>query len=167
MGQLPKERVTPDSVFDRVGLDYAGPIYVKHGYVRKPVVIKAYIGVFVSLSVKAVHIELVSDLTSESFIACIRWKPTLMWSDHGTNFVGAARQIKELYDFLSQTKTSELVSDFCTTQKIKWEFIPERAPHFDGLWEADHLRRIVGTIKLTFEEMTTVLTQIEACLNSS
>ena len=84
MGQLPKERVTPDSVFDRVGLDYAGPIYIKHGYVRKPVVIKAYIGVFVSLSVKAVHIELVSDLTSESFIACLRrfiarrGKPTLM-----------------------------------------------------------------------------------------
>ena len=77
-----------------------------------------------------------------------------------TNFVGAARQIKELYDFLSQTKTSELVSDFCT---------PERAPHFGGLWEAGlkrHLRRIVGTVKLTFEEMTTVLTQIEACLNS-
>ena len=45
MGQLPKERVTPDSVFDRVELDYAGPIYVKHGY---PV---AYICVFVSLSV--------------------------------------------------------------------------------------------------------------------
>ncbi len=81
MGQLPKERVTPDSVFDRVGLDYAGSIYVKHGYVRKPV---AYICVFVSLSVKAVHIKLVSDLTSESFIACLRrfiarrGKPTLM-----------------------------------------------------------------------------------------
>ncbi len=131
-----------------------------------------------SLPVKAVHIELVSDLTSESFIACLRrfiarrGKPTLMWSDHGTNFVGVARQIKELYDFLSQTKTSELVSDFCTTQKIKWEFIPERAPHFGGLWEAavkslkKHLSRIVGTVKLTFEEMTTVLTQIEACLNS-
>ena len=43
MGQLPKERVTPDSVFYRVGLDYAGSIYVKHGYVRKPV---AYICVF-------------------------------------------------------------------------------------------------------------------------
>ncbi len=61
-------------MFDKVGLDYAGPIYVKHGYVLKPVVIKAYICVFVSvsLSVKAVHIELVSDLTSESFIACLR-----------------------------------------------------------------------------------------------
>ena len=64
------------------------------------------------------------------------------------------------------------MTNFCTTQKIRWEFIPERAPHFGGLWEAavkslkKHLSRIVGTVKLTFEEMTTVLTQIEACLNS-
>ena len=51
LGQLPMERVTPDSVFDRVGVDYAGPVYVKYGYTRKPTVIKSYICLFVSLSV--------------------------------------------------------------------------------------------------------------------
>ena len=95
MGQLPFERVTPDLVFSRVGIDYAGPVLIKLGHIRKPTLIKAYIAVFVSLSVKAVHIELVSDLMSEAFIACLRrfiarrGKPTLIWSDHGTNFVGA------------------------------------------------------------------------------
>lgn len=119
-----------------------------------------------------------SDLTSEAFIACLRCflarrgKPTLMWSDSVTKFVGAARQIKELHEFQRVTKTSEVVSDFCTTRKIKWEIIQERAPHFGGLWEAavknlqKHLSRIVGMVKLTFEEMTTVRIQIEACLNS-
>ncbi len=72
MGQLPKERVTPDAVFNKVGLDYAGPVYLKRGSVRKPTIVKAYICVFVSLSVKAVNIEAVSDLTSEAFLACLR-----------------------------------------------------------------------------------------------
>ena len=66
------ERVTPDRVFDRVGLDYAGPVLVKYGYVHKPTVIKSYVCVFVSLSVKAVHLELVSSLTSEAFIAALK-----------------------------------------------------------------------------------------------
>ncbi len=55
MGQLPTERITPDAVFSRVGLDYAGPVYIKQGSIRKPVMVKAYICVFVSLSVKAVR----------------------------------------------------------------------------------------------------------------
>ena len=63
LGQLSTERVMPDSVFDRVGVDYAGPVHVKYGYTRKPTVIKSYICLFVSLSVKAVHMELVSDLS--------------------------------------------------------------------------------------------------------
>ena len=103
MGQLPAERVTPDSVFSKVGVDYAGPVYIKLGAVRGPTIIKAYVAVFVSLSVKAVHIEAVSDLTTEAFLACLRrfvarrGKPVSIWSDHGTNFVGASRVLTDLY----------------------------------------------------------------------
>lgn len=71
LGQLPMEYIISDSVFDRVGVDYAGPVYVKHGPVRKPVVTKAYICIFVSLTVKVVHLEVVSDLSSEAFIAAL------------------------------------------------------------------------------------------------
>ena len=71
MGQLPLERVNPGIVFENVGIDYAGPISIKYGYVRKTTNVKSYISVFVSLSVRAVHLELVSDLTSEAFIACL------------------------------------------------------------------------------------------------
>jgi len=178
MGQLPMERVTPDAVFNRVGVDYAGPVYIKYGHVRKPTIVKAYVCVFVSLSVKAVHLELVSDLTTEAFIAALRrfiarrGKPTLLWSDHGSNFIGAARELQEFVKFLNLQKTQGVISDFCSTQNITWEFIPERAPHFGGLWEAavksmkSHLKRVTTNVKLTFEEFTTILTQIEACLNS-
>ena len=123
-------------------MDYAGPIAVKYGPVRRPTVIKAYICIFVSLTVKAVHLESVSDLTTEAFIASLRrfiarrGKPSLIWSDHGTNFVGAARELKEFNDFLSLQKTQGTISDFCFSQHITWNFIPERAPHFGGLWEA-------------------------------
>ena len=72
LGQLPIECVTPDLVFDKVGVDYAGPFYIKYGHVRKPTVVKTYASVFVSLSVKAVHLEQVSELTTETFLACLR-----------------------------------------------------------------------------------------------
>ena len=73
-GQLPSECVTPATVFETVGVDYAGPVNIKYGYTRKPTIVKAYIciNVMVSLTVKAVHLELVSDLTSEAFIAALR-----------------------------------------------------------------------------------------------
>ena len=176
MGQLPMERVTPDLVFENVGVDYAGPVYVKYGHVRKLTVVKAYIlCVFVSLSVKAVHLELVSNLSSDAFISALRrfiarrGKPTLIWSDNGT---GAHTELKQFADFLENQKIQRVISEFCTYQRIQWKFIPERSPHFGGLWESTvksmkyHLKRVTTNVKLTFEEFSTVITQIEACLNS-
>ena len=99
--ELPVERITPGSVFDKVGVNYAGPVLIKYGYVRKPTIVKAYICVFVSLSVKAVHLELVTDLNSEAFIVSLkrfisrRGLPSVIWSDNGTDFVGAARRFSK------------------------------------------------------------------------
>ena len=172
LGQLPIERVTPGPVFQMVGVDYAGPVLVKYGHVRKPTVVKAYVCVFVSLTVKAVHLELVSDLTSDAFIACLRrfisrrGIPSVIWSDHGTNFVGAAREIKDLHQFLQNSHTQDAITKFLTTKNVKWKFIPQQAPHFGGLWEAavksmkTHLRKVVRNIKLTYEEMSTLLAQL-------
>ena len=145
---------------------------------RKPTVVKTYASVLVSLSVKAVHLEVVSDLTTEAFLACLRrfisrrGKPTLIWSDHRTNFVGAAQEIKELIVFLKKKRSQDAISEFCSTQNIQQKFIPEHTPHFGGLWEAavksmkTHLRCIVGSVKVTFVEFTTVLAQVESGLNS-
>ena len=177
LGQLPSERVTPGTVFENVGVDYAGPFVIKYGSVRKPTIIKAYVCVFLCLSVKAVHLESVSDLTT-AFIATLRrftarrGKPSHIWSDHGTNFVGAACELKELAEFLEHQKTQGVISQFCSTQRISWKFIPERAPNFGGLWESavkcmnTHLRRVISDVKLTFEEFTTILAPVEAVLNS-
>ena len=124
---------------------------------------------------KAVHLELVTDLTSDAFLACLRrfisrrGRPTLLWSD---NFVGAAREIKDLMKVLAKHSNQESISRFLSDQSISWKFIPQHSPHFGGLWEAAvksvkyHLRRILGEVKMTYEEMSTLLIQIEACLNS-
>ena len=88
------------------------------------------------------------------------------------NFVSASRELQELADFLERQKTQQEILQFCSNQHIKWKFIPEHALHFGGHWEAAvksmkiHLRRVVSTHKLSFEEFTAILTQIESCLNS-
>ena len=129
IGQLRAERLTPGPVFDKAGIDFAGPIQVKYAHIRKPAIVKAYICLFVSLSVKAVHLEPVSDLTTDAFIAALRrftarrGKPSLILSDHGTNFVGATRELKEMYEFLNKQGTQGDISDFCSIQNIVWKFM--------------------------------------------
>ena len=114
-----------------------------------------------------------SDLTSEAFIATLRrfiarrGYPSLIWSDNGTNFVGANRELGELYGFLERQKVARTLSEFCSSWNIEWRFIPEHSPHFGRLWEAavkstkTHLRRIMGDVKLTFEEFATALAQVK------
>ena len=133
---------------------------------------------FVCITTKAVHLELVSDLTKEAFSATLkrfvarRGVPEVIRSDNGTNFIGACNKLKELYQFLEKKDIQDGIVNFCTQQRVKWSFIPEHSPHFGGIWEAavkstkTHLKRIVGSVKLTYEELSTVLTQIEAVLNS-
>ena len=178
MGQLPAARVTPSPPFSITGVDYAGPFLLKKVHTRRPVLIKAYIAVFVCFSSKATHLEIISDLTTEAFLAGLkrfiarRGLPTTIHSDNGSNFRGAKNDLQELYRFLQSTSTTSSISQYLLTQRVHWDTIPERAPHFGGLWEAAvksakfHLRRVVGTQRLTYEELTTVTCQIEACLNS-
>ena len=85
------------------------------------------------------------------------------------NFVGAAREMNELVDFLEDQKTQGSLSEFCSTYNIHWKFILEHAPHFGVLWEAavkSMKNSFKANTKLIFEEFSTVITQVEACLNS-
>ena len=90
----------------------------------------------------------------------------MMWSADGTNFVGGARELKDLYIHLGNTRTEHAINRFCADQGIQWSFAPERAPQFSGLWEAAvkslkrHFWRIVGDVRLTFEELATILAQV-------
>ena len=72
---------------------------------------------------KAVHLEAVSDMTSDAFIATLyrfvaRRGHPLIWSDNGTNFVGANHELKVLYEFLAQRKKKNIISEFCSSSII-------------------------------------------------
>ncbi|XP_045446747.1 uncharacterized protein LOC123654934 [Melitaea cinxia] len=177
MGQMPSCRVTPSKPFSNAGVDYAGPINIRASKGRGQRSYKAYICLFICMATRAVHIEAVSDLTTEGFLAAFkrfiarRGRCNHLWSDNGTNFVGASRELKKLFANEKATLASEIASALATNN-TEWHFIPPHAPNFGGLWEAGiksvkyHLRRVIGDSTLTYEELSTVLAQIEACLNS-
>ena len=95
-------RLNPRDVLDCTGVDYAGPIYTKTRSIRKSIIIKGYVAVFVSFSMKAVYLKLVTELTTLAFIATLcrfvarRGMPMTIWSNNGTNFVGTAKEINNL-----------------------------------------------------------------------
>lgn len=178
MASLPKDRVLISRPFDKVGVDFAGPFQIRSSRLRKAPSTKGYIALFVCMVTKAVHIELVSSLSTDAFLMTFkrfisrRGNPSIVYSDNATNFLGSKNQLKELHDFLKNKKTSHAINDFFSSKETKWNFIPPRSPHWGGMWESAiksakyHFYRLVGNANFTFEEMTTILTQIEAILNS-
>lgn len=172
MSDLPISRVQLHRPFSHVGMDYGGPFLVKENRRRNTKNVKVYVALFICMAVKAVHIEIVSDLTSNAFLAALdrfvarRGIPSDLYSDCGTNYVGAARQLKMLFN---NTLVQNQVS--CHLP-CNWHFNPPAAPHFGGLWEAAiksvkfHLKRVIGSQILTFEEFLTLATRVEGILNT-
>jgi len=176
MGNLPDVRVNKSvRTFEHTGVDYAGPICVRIAAGRGHKSHKAYIALFICMTTKAIHLELVSDYTSAAFFVCFnrfvsrRGIPHAMYSDNGTTFQGADRELSASYN--AAVRSSNFLNTL-SVDRVTWHFLPPAAPHFGGLWEAGvrsvkhHLRRCVGSYTLTFEELNTLLCRIEACLNS-
>ena len=178
MGHLPEARVTESRPFTHVGVDYCGPFQIKEKRHRNRKQIKAYVAVFVCFATKAVHLEVVSDLSSDAFIAALRrfisrrGVCTHLYSDNATNFTGANRIFKELQNLLRSEDHQGRVADFLASRSVQWHFIPPRSPHFGGIWEAavksfkHHFRRVASTVTFTYEDFYTLATEIEAILNS-
>ncbi|XP_076380674.1 uncharacterized protein LOC143260026 [Megalopta genalis] len=178
MGNLPIARVTESRPFTNVGIDYCGPFFIKEKQHRNRGRVKVYVAVFVCLAIKAIHLELVSDLTSEAFIAALRRFIARrgfcvnLYSDNGTNFKGANNELRELRELLRSDDHLKKINTFLIERAINWHFIPPQAPHFGGLWEAAvksfkyHLKRVVGSELLTFEGLNTLIIDVEAILNS-
>ncbi|XP_075990201.1 uncharacterized protein LOC142985844 [Anticarsia gemmatalis] len=177
MADLPEQRVKPSRPFTHTGVDFTGYVDVKLNKGRGVKTSKAYIAIFVCMATKAVHIELVSELSTEAFIAAFqrmcarRGTPAHMYSDNGTNFVGACKVLKEDYIHFKQLLSPEFFDEIAKLE-VQWHFNAPAWPSAGGIFEAavkslkHHLRRVLGEQKLTWEEFTTLLAKMEACMNS-
>lgn len=166
MGNLPTNRVSQVKPFSVIGIDFGGPFFITANKYRGAKVFKSYICVFVCFATKAIHIELASDMSSENFLCALRrfiarrGKCIEIRTDQGTNFIGANKYLLQI------------IKSAATEEKIKWNFNPPHAPHFGGLHEAGiksvktHLSRVIGKQRLTYEELNTLIIQIESLLNS-
>ncbi|XP_055633607.1 uncharacterized protein LOC129773954 [Toxorhynchites rutilus septentrionalis] len=169
-GPLPEARLSPYiRPFTFVGLDYFGPIIVKVGRSLA----KRWVALFTCLTIRAVHLEVVYSLSTESCKMAIRrflvrrGSPLKIRSDNGTNFIGASRELQQQVADMNQ----HLSSTF-TNAVTKWVFNPPSAPHMGGSWE-----RLVRSVKVAFatlnsnrnpddETLLTLMIEAEGIVNS-
>ena len=96
--------------------------------------------------------------------------PLHIYSDNGKNFVGASSELRDLGNFL--VSQADCIKEHVSNQGCSWHFIPPHSPHFGGIWEAGiksckhHLKRVLGNTVLTYEEFSTLLSQVESIMNS-
>ncbi|XP_015124378.1 uncharacterized protein LOC107046300 [Diachasma alloeum] len=168
--------MSPGRAFSNTGVDYAGPVSIKTLKGRGHKTQKGWLVIFVCMATSALHLEAATDYSADGFIAayrrCVsrRGHCRNLFRDCGTNFVGADKEYKRL--FSAGSKEFQHISAVCLQDGTRWSFNPPGASHFGGKWEVAvksvkyHLSRMIRDTALTFEELSTLLTQIEAVLNS-
>lgn len=162
---LPEFRVQELNPFQVTGVDYTGSLPIKGGDVGK-----MYIVLFTCAVTRAVHVEIVSNLSCESFLHVFRrfcsrrGFPQLLLSDNASTFVSGAKVIRELTE---DPRVRNRLADV----NCEWRFIPARAPWFGAIWERiigvlkAGLKKVLGRALITAEELQTVVLELEATVN--
>jgi hypothetical protein len=174
MAPLPTARVTvPEHPFASTGIDYFGPLTVKRGRSQ----VKRYGCVFTCLAMRAVHIEVAHSLDAESFLCAFsrfiarRGVPKEVFSDNGTNFIGASGILKEEFKKIQSQESQGKIIDRLRTKEISWHFNPPLASHTGGIWERmiRSIRRILAALtseqSIDDEVLLTLMAEIEKILN--
>ena len=164
---LPEFRVKCREPFSITGVDYTGAMSVRSNYNQTG---KVYIILFTCPVSRAIHMELVNNLSCHSFLLAFRkfcgrrTFPSLILSDNATTFVAAA-------EFLKTIAESREVQEHFLDIKCTWQFIPARAPWFGAIWERliglvkSCLKKVLGNALVTFEELSCILIELEAIIN--
>ncbi|XP_065093220.1 uncharacterized protein LOC135713930 [Ochlerotatus camptorhynchus] len=171
MADLPPARLAAFTrPFTYVGVDYFGPMEVVLG--RR--VEKRWGMLITCLTVRAIHIELVCALSTDSCIMGLRnfilrrGTPRKIYSDRDTNFIGASRELKEAMTAIDEEK---IMKEFVSPE-TEWVFNPPAAPHMGGCWERlirtvkTNLMALRVTRKPTDEVLRNLLTEVEGIVNS-
>ncbi|XP_034944390.1 uncharacterized protein [Chelonus insularis] len=171
MGQLPLSRITPARPFAVCGVDYAGLITLKTWIGRGTKTSKGWMCIFVCFVTSALHLEIVTDYSADSFIAAFRrftgrrGDCRTLHSDCGTAFRGADTLIRQL--FKQRTQQASQHAAVFTKDGTEWRFNPPAAPHIGGKWEAAvksvkfDLNRTIGDSFFTYKELFTLLVHVQ------
>lgn len=174
MSSLPPERLESGKPpFHYVGIDCCGPFYIKQGRAE----VKRYFCVFTCLNTRAVHLEKLNSLDTDSFLngfrrfVCRRGTPAKVWSDNGTNFVGGEAELAKSLASLDK----EHIQSHGVSKGVRWHFNPPHASHMGGIWERmiRTIRKVFAGIcpsnvaqRLTDESLETLFCEVEYILNS-
>ena len=173
MADLPVERVTESSPFSYCGIDCFGPFLVKEG--RKT--LKRYGLIITCLSTRAVHIEVLDDMSTDAVIdalrrlIAIRGQVRQIRCDRGSNFVGASRELARAWQEMDK---DSLKITLLEKHRCEWVFNPPAASHAGGVWERmiRSARRILNGLmtsaesRLTTSSLRTLMYEVMAILNS-
>ncbi|XP_069992561.1 uncharacterized protein [Penaeus vannamei] len=170
MADLPEDRIIPGlPPFTHTGTDCFGPFLIRKGRSN----LKRYGIVFTCLTSRAVHIEVMDSMETDSFINALRrftarrGPVKSIRSDNGTNLVGAEKVLRQELQLLDQTA----ICDTMSTRGISWCFNPPHASHFGGVWERQirSIRRVLSGIcyqqTLTDDSLHTLFCEVEAIIN--
>jgi len=164
---LPGERVSDGPPFINTGIDFAGPLYVQCNSQQQ----KVYLCLYTCASTRAVHLELTEDLSAVSFLQSFRrftsrrGVPLTILSDNAKTFKSASAEVKRI------VRCKE-VHTYMVNNQIQWKFIVEKAPWWGGFWERmvgitkRCLKKTIGRSQITFEELRTIVVEIEGTLNN-
>ena len=169
---LPSFRVDDAPPFAHTGLDFLGPLYVSKTDDAPDAISskKTYVCLYTCASTRAIHLELTPDLTVPSFLRSFRrfvslfGLPATLISDNAKTFKSASREVKNII-------RSTEVQRHLTDQGVNWQFIIERAPWWGGFWERmvrtvkRVLKRVIGRSNLNYDELYTILTEVESIVN--
>lgn len=167
MAPLPASRIEQTDPFDVIGLDYAGPLFVKNDDT------KYYILLFTCAVTRGIHLELTKDLTAKSFLLAFRrfvsrrGLCSVIYSDNARTFKAADAELKKMWQVLNNPD----VKNYYSAKGIQWRYIVERGAWWGGFYERlvrsvkTILRKILGRTSLVVEELETVLTEIESVIN--
>ena len=131
---------------------------------------KVYIALFSCCVTRAIHLDLTTDLSATAFIRCLRkfaarrGTPSLIVSDNAKTFKAASKVLKTL-------REDPEVMAHLAKSRVEWRFNLEKAPWWGGFYERmvgsvkRCLKKVLGNAKLKFDELLTILLEVEGTLN--
>ena len=164
---LPTRRLEDSPPFTVTGVYFTGALHVRTSFRET----KAYVCLFTCANRRAIHLEVVEDLSEETFLKAFRRfvsrrsLPRKTVSDNATTYLSSAEELKRLLD-------SVTVKEALSRRGCDWIFIPKRAPWYGGFWERligltkNTLKKVLGRALITLSDLQTIIVEIEGILNN-